>query len=429
MSYRNSCIANSKPDARLHSTDPYTAPFAPDPDVDQFYREKVRAVVDIVLGAWNGEAPTVVLSGSLALGDGRATRTPEGPGPASDVDLYLVTEEAAHAAALTDLPRIHGALRRSDRTSDLTVDLGVTTAARLAAAPVSIANRTLAEHGRVLTGDREVLDAMRSVRGRPIPPADGLLLLQNRTVEALVPVALFGDSSMHDAFWYLHAKTLRDIGLSAIVAAGRFAPRPGDRAELVRATWEESELGKVVPGFPARYEESSGSSSRGSAPSRGSGSSVRGETALRRAWEDLGTTLFAVARWEHRTIDPHASDDPNSWVRAGSGPLRRRVKSWLPFATGDPGAFAKALTRGFPGTPMQGAYVAASCLMASAGTAWGGGAPDQGTMIAGARAICPFTVKDRRPDAAWWELRNAICEYWNETVLGGSRTIEKGGPR
>ncbi|NNE09317.1 MAG: hypothetical protein HKN20_12220 [Gemmatimonadetes bacterium] len=415
----------------MHSIDPYNERFAPDRDADRYYREKVRAVVGIVLDAWEGDSPAVVLSGSLALGEGRVVRADDGIGPASDIDLYLVTTEERHAAGLDLLPRVRAALRRSPGCRGLTVDLGVTSPARLAAAPVSIANRTLAEYGRVLAGDADVLDCMRSLKGQPIPPTDGLLLLQNRTVEALVPVPLFTESSMHDAFWYLHAKTVRDIGLSAAVVAGRFAPRLSDRAELVRATWEGSDLGAVVSDFPALYERAVRDEAGGATASPGANakSGARDETALRRAWQDLGATLFAVARWEYRAVDPRANGAPTSWVSVGNSPFRRRVKSWLPYATGEPGVFLRALTGGFPGTPMQGAYAAASCLMASVGAAWGDMSGNTDAMLEGARATCPFRAGSRAPEAAWWEMRNAICDYWNETVLGGSRTIEKGSPR
>lgn len=409
----------------MHSTDPYRQPLAPDPDGDRFYREKVRSVVDALLASWNGQHPTIVLSGSLALGEGRVLRTDAGIMPASDIDLYLVTSEQAYASAMDDLPRLHAMLSRHTETRGLTVDLGVTSSARLAAAPVSIANRTLAEHGRVLTGSQDVLNGMRHLAGKTIPAADGCLLIQNRTVEALVPVPQFGEASMRGSFWYLHAKTVRDIGLSAIVVAGEFAPRLSDRTALVRKTWAKTELGSIIPAFPDRYEAAALRETT-AMPGAHEQDDL---AALRAAWIELGMMLYTIAGWEYRVLGALPNGEPGSWARAGSDSFRRRMKSWLPLATSEPGAFLRAMSRGFSATPMNGIYIAASCLMASTGLAWGSATQRTGSMIDSARAVYPFATGAAEPDALWWELRNGVCAYWNEMVLGGSRTIRKGSPQ
>lgn len=94
----------------------------------------------------------------------------------------------------------------------------------------SIFNYELLKHGKVVFGDKSILQEIPSFGAESIPPEDGFYLLCNRIVEQLIAVRSLRDSSGDIQYQIL--KLYLDMAGSCLVVSGRYAPTYAERVGL-----------------------------------------------------------------------------------------------------------------------------------------------------------------------------------------------------
>jgi hypothetical protein len=218
---------------------------------DAWFRDAAARVVGEVVGAFGaGRIAAVVLSGSLARGEGGILWDDSGrPFPVADLDLYVVAHGDAEAAALRS--ERHALLARLAR-GEARADVGVVTPAGLAALPATLGNLALVGEGRVVWGDGGALARARRIAPREIPRSDALNLVLNRAAEELFALRAArrapADKGAAVAVFQRGVKTVADVALAVLMARGESLAAYAGRAErLAAALAEDAGLRRALP--------------------------------------------------------------------------------------------------------------------------------------------------------------------------------------
>lgn len=400
-------------------------------ETDEYY----KAILDRIAAFFekdfeqSSSENAIVLSGSLAVGEGTSYNSGGGGAePGSDVDLYLVAPETDLHGWKERLPSLHRGLLDSIQIPGLVIDLGATSPERLGRLSPTIANCILSGEGKVIAGNPGIMPRDGALPCREVPPWDGLLLLLNRVVEELSELnpQPRGEREARE-FWYRVGKTIRDLGTSALVVAGDFAPRLEERRERLPRLLEETSLAAEVPFFLDEYNfwcEQKERPRVEEAEMRYGGEAP----ALRTVHRLKQSCVEAFWKWESGQVLRRRGAGEDLKTFRSLEPARRRVRAWLRFvanrgASGLGPAFRHA-RRGFPVSPLVGNYIAAVCLLRS----WGhlaGDAPDEddrrhlrmAVTSAPHSAGAGGTAFERQ----WAALREAVCCFWSDEVMGGTR--------
>lgn len=211
-----------------------------DPRKDEFYgaliERTVRGLVD-TLGAGNLEA--VLLIGAPTRGEATVVETPDGLYSLSDIDLVCVAAAAADRADLDRrLAPWRGDLNEELQSCTKGVDVSVRTRDEIASLPALIATYEMLRAPTVVWGDPNVVQCLPTMKIDEIPQADGLTLLHNRIVEALL---LHGhvSSARPDRYatltiLYGTAKLALDAVTAILYAERNVPPGYGERVEVFR---------------------------------------------------------------------------------------------------------------------------------------------------------------------------------------------------
>ncbi len=412
---------------------PLDIALSPDDETARCYRTILRRIVDRFeeekRGASGGAA--LVLSGSLALGEGASFRDEEGVvQPASDVDLYIVVPEKELPRWKARLGDIRGKMIDESGVRRLVIDLGVTSPERLERLTPGIANCVLSIGGKVIAGDDRLFARRRVIRCDAIEPWDGLLLLFNRTVEELSEMNLAPDEGRETReCWYRHGKTIRDLGASALAAAGRFTLQPGEREERLGRLIEKTSLGRKIPRFLEEYRFWCDRKERGAIDESAGWPIGMEDDTPARARRRKSRYVEAFWLWETETIFPGRRTRQHGAPFRGPERFRRRAAEWVRFTArrrgGGWAALASRAATGFPVTPATANYIAAVWLLLS----WApldGGEPSQReeTLLRRAWSLAPRrgrAGKDAGYFEKWCSLRRTVCEFWNAEIIGGGR--------
>jgi predicted nucleotidyltransferase len=164
---------------------------ASDPD-DAFLAEGVAdAAADLVaaLERAAGAPVELMLTGSLARGEGTVWRGEGGPVALSDIDFAAVLpDESAHARAARVAPALTRALARRLGERGLVggVDVGVYTRQRLARQQRRPGTLEARRSAIVLRGEESLRASYPAFEEHAIPPDEALVLLENRGAELLL---------------------------------------------------------------------------------------------------------------------------------------------------------------------------------------------------------------------------------------------------
>jgi len=215
-----------------------------------FHDAAARVVGEVVAALGAGRIAAVVLSGSLARGEGGLLWDVGGrPVPVADLDLYVVARGDAEAGALR--AERHSLLALLAR-GEIRADVGIVTPDGLATLPATLGNLALVGEGRVVWGDGDALSRARRIDPTEIPRDDALNLVLNRAAEELFALRAArrapADAAAAFAVFYRGVKTVTDVALAILMARGEHRTTYRDRAERLAATVAKDErLGTALP--------------------------------------------------------------------------------------------------------------------------------------------------------------------------------------
>ncbi len=232
--------------------------FARDPDADDWLRAQTRRLLEALLTSFGrARLRTIIVSGSLARGEGGLGRWNGETFPVADLDLYVVARTQEDAAALREAR--HDFLAAHDR-DPLRADVGVATQADLARMPDTIANYSLGRDGKAAWGDRSALALVRRTDPARIPQEDAINLVLNRAAEELAALraAEIDPASRAKALqvYYRGVKTVADVALAILLRRGVCEPAYVGRGDRVAAAiGDDSLLAEAMPpGFAEDVE-------------------------------------------------------------------------------------------------------------------------------------------------------------------------------
>jgi hypothetical protein len=179
----------------------------------------------------------LILTGSFSRGEGSILFGDSGVANVlGDMEFYVVLGESAnHASVQTQLSMLAQTVERELCEQQINCKVEFSPVARNYFRRVrpSIFNYELFKNGKVVFGDKNLLQEIPPFGPDSIPPEDGFYLLSNRMVEQLIAVTSMRDNSSDIRYQIL--KLYLDMAGSYLVVSGRYAPTYAERAGLCSA--------------------------------------------------------------------------------------------------------------------------------------------------------------------------------------------------
>lgn len=267
----------------------------------------------------------MVLTGSLARGEGSWTEAGGARKALGDAEILLVFERKIPALGVVErlCREVEQALRC--RGIICSIDLSPIRTTYLRSLQPHIFAYELRECGRVLWGDPNILSLIPPFSPADIPLEDGLWLLCNRMIEQLgelAPTSRTPDSPQ--GLHYATVKLYLDMATCLLLFAGHYVP--GYRARQIRLAELVQKRG-MDASWPFPLEDFSNrvawctQRKLGAAPGE-TGPSLLEESVdcARRLWQ-----------WQLQQLTGAPAEEPaelwNCWMRMQ--PLSRRLRGWL----------------------------------------------------------------------------------------------------
>ncbi len=188
-----------------------------------------------------GVVRAVVLTGSMARGEGSALIDDKGVLRVyGDIEMLVVfddnvdiVEQGFILKGLSD--KATNKLKEIDVLCE--VEFGPAPKKYFAQIKPHIFGFELKAHGKVVWGDKDVLDTIEDMNSEDMPREDAWMLLSNRVVEQLLclekVMGLKDRAEIDGAVYYNHCKIILDIATSILVFTGMYRPSYEQRAELI----------------------------------------------------------------------------------------------------------------------------------------------------------------------------------------------------
>ena len=176
----------------------------------------------------------LVLTGSFSRGEGSIVLDDSGNSYVlGDIEFFVVLGEGAnHSLTHTQLSALSSTVEQELAEKQIYCKVEFSPVARSYFRRVrpNIFNYELLKHGKVVFGDKSILQDISSFGAESIPPEDGFFLLCNRIVEQLIAWKSTENNSCDNRYQIL--KLYLDMAGSCLVASGRYAPTYAERAHL-----------------------------------------------------------------------------------------------------------------------------------------------------------------------------------------------------
>jgi hypothetical protein len=328
-----------------------------------YYTRVADAIAELSAAAFPRGLRAVVVTGSLARGEGTWLHDGSRIRLAGDADCFAIFDDRAGLPAPDRVTRLQRAAQ--DRLASVGIE------ARLGLSPVpagylrrlrpNIFSFELITHGKVVWGDAHILELAPTFVPSDIPLDDGFRLLMNRLIELLETMCeLDAPSPSSSAVRYRAMKLLLDMATSYLLFDSQYVPTYRGRAVRLRELAAQSSARAPIP-------------LRRFAPMVARATRCKlGESGETPEFEDLSTLVddaHSLWRWElERLTAPGANDTDllRRWIVAE--PIAARMRGWAAVAKryGTAGAIARmpdwmGLAR--KGSPRRLIYAAASELL------------------------------------------------------------------
>jgi len=323
------------------------------------------AITGLLVDAFPPGLRAVVLTGSLARGEGTWLQEGARIRLAGDADVFIIFNDRAALPPPEHIARIERAAGDRLAAGGIDAHLGMSPvrAGYLRGLRPEIFSYELITHGKVIYGDPEILKLVPAFTASQIPLDDGFRLLMNRMIELLATICEPDALPMRaSAVQYAAIKLWLDMATSYLLFEHQYVPTYCGRAERLRALGAEPSAFGPIP--LRRFAKTVALATR-----RKLGDSWGPETQDISDLETLINDAHSLWRWElARLIVPGASDADllERWIAAE--PISARMRGWAAIAKR--AGTLRALSR-FPtwiglarkGSPRRLIYAAASELI------------------------------------------------------------------
>jgi len=328
-----------------------------------YYTRVADAIAELSAAAFPHGLRAVVVTGSLARGEGTWLHDGSRVRLAGDADCFVIFDDRAGLPAPDRVTRLQRAAQDRLASAGIEAHLGLSPvpAGYLRRLRPNIFSYELITHGKVVWGDAHILELAPAFAPSDIPLDDGFRLLMNRLIELLETVCeLDTPSASSFAVRYRAMKLLLDMATSYLLFDSQYVPTYRGRAARLRELAAQSSTRAPIP-------------LRRFAPMVARATRCKlGESGETLEFEDLLTLVddaHSLWRWElERLTAPGASDTDllRRWIVAE--PIAARMRGWAAAAKryGTAGAIARmpdwmGLAR--KGSPRRLIYAAASELL------------------------------------------------------------------
>ena len=294
------------------------------------YETRVADMIgELSVGAFPLGLRAVVLTGSLARGEGTWLQDGSRVRLAGDADVFVIFDDRAALPPPERIERLERAAR--DRLAaagiDAHVGIGAVRASYLCRLRPNIFSYELITHGKVVCGDSHVLKLAPAFAASQIPLDDGFRLLMNRMIELLAAACeLDAPHASASAVRYHVMKMWLDMATSYLLFERRYVPTYRGRAARLRdLAGEPSALGPIPLD---RFAQTVALATR----------CKLGESGIleMREFADLETLIGAAHslwRWELTRLTAPGSADGDllrRWIAAE--PISARIRGWAAVA-------------------------------------------------------------------------------------------------
>jgi predicted nucleotidyltransferase len=383
-----------------------------------------------------GSPRAVVLSGSLARGEGTVLYPGTQPAVLSDIDMAVVYRDGGErdrfAPRLTELAREQG---RDYRRWGLlaAIDLGAYALSDLPGQAARPGTIELKRSGLVIAGDRRVLERLPGFSPQNISADEVLLLCENRLLELLwAHESMGGEGNSAFAALYAGGKAVLDAALAWLVSRGEMPLSATARLAAMEARDAEERAALGEEFLDAlRFWTSFKLEPKLEPVSRRYHGYREPCLLAREAWREGATHLLRLYRWLIGSGQAGEAGDVAAWrLAATRAPLRRRLRRWMEAWNegGERGldwaGIGGLVGRAGRGTPEHLMGASAAALVATAPEMNGRHLemPAKGDP---ARELSPIYWSGNTP---WEERRRSLVRAWDCWVLRGTRTGEGDAP-
>jgi hypothetical protein len=297
----------------------------------------VAAIAELSGGAFPHDLCAVVLTGSLARGEGTWLHDGSLVRLAGDADFFAVFNDRAALPPPDSVTRLGRAAEDRLASAGIKAHLGLSPirTSYLRSLQPNIFSYELITHGKVVWGDARILDLAPAFDCSEIPLDDGFRLLMNRMIELLETVCELPTSA--SVVRYRAMKLWLDMATSYLLFEHQYVPTYRGRAARLRELAAEPSTRAPIP--LSRFAPKVALATR----------CKLGESAdiEMREFVDLATLIddaHSLWRWElERLISSGTSDADlmSRWIDAE--PIAARMRGWI--AVAKRSGAAHAITR------------------------------------------------------------------------------------
>ena len=198
-----------------------------------FGREICQAVVELASVAFPSGLRSIVLTGSLARGEGTWLRDGARTRVAGDAEFLMIFEDSAELPSVDAIVRYRQVVtsRLAARAIDVQVGLSSVKTRYLVKLRPHIFAYELIVHGKVIYGDQSILALAHAFTAPEIPLEDGFRTLLNRMIELLEALCEVEESgTITERVHYRAVKLTLDMASSYLVFRGQYEPTYRARA-------------------------------------------------------------------------------------------------------------------------------------------------------------------------------------------------------